>query len=718
VPSFSDVYAAVKLDLDASEELKLKRRIEKIDTKTAGRKMGMGMSKSLGGGFRAGIGGAARTMFAPIVAAAAAVGTFQLFKGFIEDAQESAKISRITTQVIKSTGGAAKVTAMDVDALSEALSNKTAVDDELVQTGANLLLTFKNVRNEAGKGNDIFNRATEAALDLSAAGFGSVDSAAKMLGKALNDPIAGLTALKRAGVTFTDAQKEQIKTLVESGDILTAQGIIMDEVATQVGGAAEAAAGPMDKLKTIAVNLGEQIGTLLLPYLEDFADWLVAEGVPKIQRMIGTFRDEWIPVIQDLVRSFREDWWPAIKEVWGFVVDVFETAWPIIEEIYRRINTAGERWMERLQVYLDIVDGVWDGIKTAFAEGVRAVANFMIGFAEVILDGAEAAFGWVEGIGPKLREAQGKLEQFKTDVNSTLDKITDEEIVIRVSSDANEAIRFANRAAALGGGGGRGGGGLPSMRAFTPDDAVGGAMDWRATGLDAARVGKLAAQIGKNASDHIVTALNRAQFMPGLGAMLGPGGFPLPRGRYRVGRGSVGHGYPAQDFPAVTGTPIYAVRSGVVSRALRSNAGYGIHALLAHAGGWGSLYGHMSQMFVRAGQAIRSGQMIGRVGSTGRSTGPHLHFEARRNGSLVNPRSLISYDQGGWLPRGLSLAYNGTGREERVLGPNDPMQVNIQLPDFYSRVPTLMPALRQVARIEVDEALRLREMAARRGGRS
>jgi murein DD-endopeptidase MepM/ murein hydrolase activator NlpD len=663
VPSFSDVYAAVKLDLDASEEAKLKRRLEKIDTKTAGNKMGMGLSKNIGGGFRAGIGGAARTMFGPIVAAAAAVGTFQLFKGFIEDAQESAKISRITAQVIESTGGAAKVTAGQVDKLSQALSNKTAVDDELVQTGANLLLTFKNVRNEAGKGNDIFNRATEAALDLSAAGFGSVESSAKMLGKALNDPIAGLTALKKAGVTFTDAQKEQIKTLVEAGDILGAQGIIMDEVASQVGGAAEAAAGPMDKLKTIMGNLGEQVGTLLLPYLEDFAEWMIAEGVPKIQRMIGTFRDEWIPVIQDLVKSFVEDWWPAIKEVWGFVVDVFQTAWPILEGIYNRINEAGDRWMERFETVKTAIDDAWHFILQVFEDAVTGIANFMFDFAQLILDGVDTAFGWTGLIDEQLASAQESLDQFRKDVNETLDGINDEEIVIKVSSDANEAIRFANRAAALGGVGGRGGasGGLPPMRAFTADDAVGGALDFRTQGMDSDRVAKLATQIGKNAATQTVAALNRMALLQG-----GPGGFPLPRGRYRVGRGPVGHGYPAVDFPAVTGTPIYAVRGGIVARALRLATSYGIHALLSHAGGWGSLYAHMSSMFVRSGQSVRAGQMIGRVGSTGNSTGPHLHFEARRGGGRVSPRSLISYDSGGFLPTGLSLAYNGTGRPEPV----------------------------------------------------
>jgi murein DD-endopeptidase MepM/ murein hydrolase activator NlpD len=124
------------------------------------------------------------------------------------------------------------------------------------------------------------------------------------------------------------------------------------------------------------------------------------------------------------------------------------------------------------------------------------------------------------------------------------------------------------------------------------------------------------------------------------------------------------------------GTPIYAVRSGVVTRALRLATSYGIHTILGHPGGWGSLYAHMSQMFVRSGQFVRAGQQIGRVGSTGNSTGPHLHFEARRNGTRVNPRSLISYDKGGMLPTGISLVHNGTGQPEPVRPADMPLNLS------------------------------------------
>src|SRR6185295_7300572 len=93
------------------------------------------------------------------------------------------------------------------------------------------------------------------------------------LGKALNDPIKGVTALSRAGVSFTQQQKDQIKALVESGNLLGAQKIILKEVGTEFGGAAAAAASPVDKLKVVWGNLLEDLGTRALPLVEKFATW-------------------------------------------------------------------------------------------------------------------------------------------------------------------------------------------------------------------------------------------------------------------------------------------------------------------------------------------------------------------------------------------------------------------------------------------------------------
>lgn len=142
--------------------------------------------------------------------------------------------------VIKSTGGAANVTAEQVDQLADSQLKLTGVDDEIIKQGAAKLLTFKQVQNQVGDGNAVFDRATKASLDLAQLGFGSVESASVLLGKALNDPVKGLTALQRVGVALTESQKEQVKALVASGDVLGAQKVILAEVESQVGGAAEA----------------------------------------------------------------------------------------------------------------------------------------------------------------------------------------------------------------------------------------------------------------------------------------------------------------------------------------------------------------------------------------------------------------------------------------------------------------------------------------------
>lgn len=206
------------------------------------------------------------------LAAGAAVGGVMVLgqglKNLALAGQESAAVAATTAQIIKSTGGAAKVTAAEVDGLASALSNKTGIDDEAIQSASNLLLTFKNVKN-AGEGQAaMFDRATAAAVDLSKAGFGDMNSAAKMLGKALNDPEKGITALSRAGVTFTDQQKDQIKALVASGDTLKAQNLIMKEVESQVGGVAEATRSPIEAMQMMFGNLQESVGGALLPTID------------------------------------------------------------------------------------------------------------------------------------------------------------------------------------------------------------------------------------------------------------------------------------------------------------------------------------------------------------------------------------------------------------------------------------------------------------------
>lgn len=91
------------------------------------------------------------------------------------------------------------------------------------------------------------------------------------------------------------------------------------------------------------------------------------------------------------------------------------------------------------------------------------------------------------------------------------------------------------------------------------------------------------------------------------------------------------------DFTAKTGTPIYATGDGIVARADNTASGFGNHIVIRHGFGYETLYAHLSKYKCKAGQSVKRGDIIGYVGSTGRSEGPHLHYEVHKNEKVVNP---------------------------------------------------------------------------------
>lgn len=165
-----------------------------------------------------------------------------------------------------------------LNAHAKALAEVTAVDDDTVNSFQALLLTFGNVKDAVGEGNDVFTQATALGLDMAQALGVDADSAAMQLGKALNDPIKGVTALTRAGVSFTQQQKDQIRTLQESGDMLGAQKIILGELEKQFGGSAAAfattAKGDMAQAMNALGETAESFGRILLPVLADVTEFL------------------------------------------------------------------------------------------------------------------------------------------------------------------------------------------------------------------------------------------------------------------------------------------------------------------------------------------------------------------------------------------------------------------------------------------------------------
>lgn len=314
--ALTEVFVSVKPDMDKFGP-EVKKKLNAIDS----RKEGAQVATRFGLGFNGAIGGIVSRSAGVFAAGFAAIKGVEVFGGFIKDAAESARVGRISAQVVKSTGGAAKITAAQMGDLATAISNKTGADDETIQSGENLLATFTNIRNEVGKGNDIFNQASSAVTDMAAAMNGGqvttdgVKSASIQLGKALNDPLKGITALSKVGVSFTADQKKQIETLVKSGKTMDAQKVILGELKKEFGGAAAAAGDPFTRLQTIMGNLSEEIGGYLLPYANKFADFVSNKLVPGISGLVS------LVVKGDFTSSLREAF--GVEEDSGFVDFLF-----------------------------------------------------------------------------------------------------------------------------------------------------------------------------------------------------------------------------------------------------------------------------------------------------------------------------------------------------------------------------------------------------------
>ena len=152
--------------------------------------------------------------------------------------------------------------------LADELERVMGIDEKQILAVQTSLGTFGEVAASADEAGGAFDRATLAALDLAAAGFGSAEGNAIQLGKALNDPVKGLAALTKSGVTFTDAEKDKIKTLVESGKTLEAQEMILAAIEGQVGGTAEATADSSAKMSLAFADVKESIGVALLPMFD------------------------------------------------------------------------------------------------------------------------------------------------------------------------------------------------------------------------------------------------------------------------------------------------------------------------------------------------------------------------------------------------------------------------------------------------------------------
>jgi SLT domain-containing protein len=309
----------------------------------------------------------------------------------IQSAQQNQQAQAQTAAAIKSTGDASGMTVASISNLATSLSNVTDFSKDTVQGGENLLLTF------TGIGKDVFPSTTKTMLDMAQAMHQGPEQAAMMLGKALNDPTTGLSALTRVGVTFSDQEKEQIKTMMAHNDVVGAQKVMLKELSSEFGGSAEAAgktfAGALDIAKNRLENFEQNMGTALLPILtnlmnmvssnvmpilQKFGDWFTGTAIPALERFGGSVDKAFhSPVVQAFDSSIK-DLGGALGELFHVGSDVLNM---VLGQLGIHFDGAGKQAKDLATGALKQLTGVFHDV----ANDIRGVTDWLnkMDFGEV-----------------------------------------------------------------------------------------------------------------------------------------------------------------------------------------------------------------------------------------------------------------------------------------------------------------------------------------------
>lgn len=320
----------------------------------------------------------------------------------IKEATEFQNVFAQTQAVIESTGMAAGFTAEEMAGLASDLSAASGMSlfsDDAILGATNVLATFKEIQGVQ------FVNATAAILDMSQAMGMDLQSATVQVGKALNDPIGGISALSRVGVQFTEDQKAMIEEMVALGDVAGAQELILGELNSQFGGSAAAAvdtyAGRMKVLEEQFNDVKQGVGEALLPILSELGRFAIAYVVPAVEKMATAFTTwlasvDWVGLMSLFETIFETisnaitsvDWdgiFASISTAIETVMTTFQTLRAVFYEVLGAITT-------QIDIFWGIVEPVWNQLVAVFEE----------------------AWTQLEPLGAVLEEAFGGIEEQST----------------------------------------------------------------------------------------------------------------------------------------------------------------------------------------------------------------------------------------------------------------------------------------------------------------
>jgi hypothetical protein len=306
---------------------------------------------------------------------------------------------------IKSTGNAAGVSVPQLEALASSIQGFSGQTDDSIVAAEQLLLTFTNIKNSGP--DKIFDQTTLAAANMAAKMGGDASTYAIQLGKALNDPVDGMTKLQRVGVTFTDEQKATVAALIKTGDTAGAQKVILAELTKEFGGAAEAAGKSLPG----QIAIGKRS-------FEDLAQTAVGVLIPAL-----------LPIIQAVtgIIKFLTPLAPLLLPIAGIVLAIVAALkiWTIVQAALNIVMTANPigiiiAAIAALVAIIIVAVKYHEQIRAAAVAAWGAISAAFSAAWGAIRSAFGAALGFVRGIPGKIVSALGYLGNLLLDAGKTV----------------------------------------------------------------------------------------------------------------------------------------------------------------------------------------------------------------------------------------------------------------------------------------------------------
>ena len=370
-----------------------------------------------------------------------AVGTKALFdfgKKAVSAADDANRHFRMLESTIKVTGASSWTSSEDLEKMAKSYAKSTNYSVTEVEKMQTVLLGFKNISG------DTFKSASDAILDMSSVMGMDLTSAVQTVGKALDDPIKGLDSLRRQGFAFTDEQKEELAQLVKNGEQMKAQQIILNELATTYGGAAQEGQSAFAQFQHSMDDVYETIGNKLMPIVNSFMSLLakLGENIAKflnssefnkfatiLAGVLSKVKDALSNIITYISNVFTE-----IKEIFAEVdfspfLGIIDTIIGLIQAIFEKAKEMFERTKEQFKSIMSSI------VKIINPEQITNVVNKIIDvfwylyemlqkindqIREKVLDKIMEAWEWIKGI---FEESNNALAESGYKISSWVDFI-------------------------------------------------------------------------------------------------------------------------------------------------------------------------------------------------------------------------------------------------------------------------------------------------------